>query len=180
MKNRGLSLVIYLLGLSVRVSVPSEGGSLPGSIVLGVDHDSMEWSPGDTSELNIVEPLGANVLQVFDISDGRVSLGFLRSSDSSSQVDNLVSNLGIDIFSTGLVEESVEQARSSSEDFSLVQLKKLEIFRDRLKGCLRSRSTRKGHSECGRASVVHELHYRRGSFRTNRCRSKDGRSSSGW
>ena len=92
------------------VSVPSEGASFPDSVVLSVAHHSVEWAPGDTSELDVIEPFGGDVLQVLNVSDGGVSLGGFGSSDSSSQVDDLVSDLGVGVFSAGLVQQGIEQA----------------------------------------------------------------------
>ena len=69
--------MLVLLGFGLRVSVPSESASSPGSVVLGVHHDSVERSPCNGSKIDIIEPLSRNILEILCVRNSRVSLGSL-------------------------------------------------------------------------------------------------------
>lgn len=104
------------------VSVGDGGHGVDFEIFVGGNMGGvLDGSPVGEGWLGIVEPLVGNILEVIVVNVGN-SLGNLGSWDSSSDTQELLTNLSVDSF-WGLVgEEIVEEGVSSSVDLNIVQV----------------------------------------------------------
>lgn len=90
-------------------------------LVRSVDSNSLDRSPVGEGRLGIVEPFVSQSLHVVGI-EVRNSLGDLRSGDSASGLDHLLSNFSVDLIVRLEVHHLVVEVVSATDDFDVVHV----------------------------------------------------------
>lgn len=87
--------------------------------VRSVNSNSLDGTPVGESGLTIVEPFVSESLHVVGIEVGN-SLGNLRSGDSTSGLDHLLSDLGVDFVMRLEVHHLVVEVVSATDDLNII------------------------------------------------------------
>ena len=90
-------------------------------LVRSVDSNSLDRSPVGEGRLSIVEPFVSQSLHVVSI-DVRDSLSNLRSGDSASSLDHLLSNFSVDLVVRLEVHQLIVEVVSATDDFDIVDV----------------------------------------------------------
>lgn len=90
-------------------------------LVRSLDRDSLDRTPVGEGRLSIVEPFVSQSLHVVSI-DVRDSLSNLRSGDSASSLDHLLSNFSVDLVVRLEVHQLIVEVVSATDDFNVVHV----------------------------------------------------------